>query len=73
MQLFGAVKMEGPKHCGKTWCAQAHAKSGIRLDREESRSLVRMDHRIALKGMHPRLIDEWQEVESKEKGPDLLW
>ena len=62
MGLFGAVKIEGPKYCGKTWCAQAHANSEIRLDREEARALVRMDHRIALEGARPRLIDEWQEV-----------
>lgn len=62
MGLFGAVKIEGPKYCGKTWCAQAHANSEIRLDREEARNLVRMDHRIALEGDRPRLIDEWQEV-----------
>ncbi|MBQ9002869.1 MAG: ATP-binding protein [Eggerthellaceae bacterium] len=61
-RLFGAVKIEGPKYCGKTWCAQAHANSEIRLDREEERNLVRMDHRIALEGAKPRLIDEWQEV-----------
>lgn len=64
MGQFGAVKIEGPKYCGKTWCAQAHAESEIRLDREETRSLVRMDHRIALEGALPRLIDEWQEVPS---------
>lgn len=62
MRLFGAVRIEGPKYCGKTWCAQAHARSEIRLDREEARSLVRMDHRIALEGELPRLIDEWQEI-----------
>lgn len=62
LQLFGAVKIEGPKYCGKTWCAQAHAASEIRLDSEETRQLVRMDHRIALEGALPRLIDEWQEV-----------
>lgn len=62
MQMFGAVKIEGPKYCGKTWCAQAHANSEIRLDREEVRNLVRMDHRVALSGKYPRLIDEWQEV-----------
>ena len=62
MEIFGAVKIEGPKYCGKTWCAQAHANSEIRLDREAERDLVRMDHRIALEGARPRLIDEWQEV-----------
>lgn len=62
LKLFGAVKIEGPKYSGKTWCAQAHAKSEVRLDREEIRNLVRMDHRIALTGEQPRLIDEWQEV-----------
>ena len=50
MGVFGAVKIEGPKYCGKTWCAQAHANSEIRLDREETRNLVSMDHRIALEG-----------------------
>jgi len=64
MELFGAVKIEGPKYCGKTWCAQAHANSEIRLDREDVRNLVRMDHRIAMQGASPRLIDEWQEVPS---------
>ena len=38
MGLFGAVKIEGPKYCGKTWCAQAHANSEIRLDREAERN-----------------------------------
>lgn len=62
MELFGAVKIEGPKYCGKTWSAEAHAQSEIKLDREETRKLVAMDHRIALEGDLPRLIDEWQEV-----------
>lgn len=62
MELFGAVKIEGPKYCGKTWCAEAHSNSEVKLDREETRRLVAMDHRIALEGAFPRLIDEWQEV-----------
>lgn len=62
LQMFGAVKIEGPKYCGKTWCAQAHANSEIRLDQEDTRNLVRMDHRIALEGDVPHLIDEWQEI-----------
>ena len=62
MELFGAVKIEGPKYCGKTWCAEAHANSEVKLDREETSRLVAMDHRIALEGALPRLIDEWQEV-----------
>ena len=27
MQTFGAVCIEGPKYCGKTWTARSRAKS----------------------------------------------
>jgi predicted AAA+ superfamily ATPase len=62
--IFGAVQINGPKYCGKTWSAQAHANSEIRLDSKESRSLASADPRVALKGDLPRLIDEWQELPS---------
>ncbi len=31
LELFGAVCVEGPKWCGKTWTSMAHAKSCIML------------------------------------------
>ncbi|MDR2196507.1 MAG: DUF4143 domain-containing protein [Coriobacteriales bacterium] len=62
--VFGAVQIDGPKYCGKTWTAQAHANSEIRLDSKEGRALAQADPNVALKGDPPRLVDEWQELPS---------
>ena len=64
LNVFGAVQIDGPKYCGKTWTARAHANSEIRLDSKESRELAIADPSLVIKGMPPRLIDEWQEVPS---------
>ena len=31
LKLFGAVCIEGPKYCGKTWAGRYHANSEILL------------------------------------------
>ena len=62
--IFGAVQIDGPKFCGKTWAAQAHASSQIRLDSFENYALALADANTALKGDAPRLVDEWQEMPS---------
>jgi predicted AAA+ superfamily ATPase len=62
LQIFGAVEIDGPKWCGKTWLALNHARSVIHLDDEEGFSLVQADTSLALTGTSPHLIDEWQEV-----------
>lgn len=63
---FGAVCIEGPKYCGKTWTARSLCNSETcLLDAEgsfQSRELAKLSPRQALQGDHPRLIDEWQEV-----------
>jgi predicted AAA+ superfamily ATPase len=64
LSVFGAVQIDGPKYCGKTWTAKAHANSEIRLDKSENRDLARADSSVVLKGERPRLVDEWQEVPS---------
>ena len=64
MTVFGAVQIDGPKYCGKTWTAKAHSNSEIRLDSKENRALANADPSLVLKGEMPRLIDEWQEVPS---------
>ena len=64
LSVFGAVQIDGPKYCGKTWTARAHANSEIRLDNRESRSLAAADPNLAIRGEFPRLIDEWQEFPS---------
>ena len=33
LQIFGAISVEGPKWCGKTWTCESHAKSGVDLTR----------------------------------------
>ena len=64
MSVFGAVQINGPKYCGKTWTAKAHSNSEIRLDSAENRALATADPNVALSGKFPRLVDEWQEIPS---------
>jgi len=65
---FGAVCIEGPKWCGKTWTALNHSNSVIYIgdpqNNFQNRLLAEVDPSIVLSGLHPRLIDEWQEVPS---------
>jgi uncharacterized protein len=64
--VFGAVNIEGPKWCGKTWTAENHSNSEMKVADSagpvSNRDLILMDIRNALKGDVPHLIDEWQEV-----------
>ncbi len=66
LQTFGAVCIEGPKWCGKTWTANIHSKSSIYLGDPsgnfQNKSLAKIDPKLVLEGEPPRLIDEWQEV-----------
>ncbi|MEG2201923.1 MAG: DUF4143 domain-containing protein [Raoultibacter sp.] len=66
LEDFGAVCIQGPKYCGKTWTAQAFAKSEINLmdpaGNFQNLEIASMAPQIALQGPHPRLIDEWQEA-----------
>ncbi len=65
---FGAVCIEGPKWCGKTWTALNHSNSvffiGDPHNNFQNRLLAEVDPSIVLDGLNPRLIDEWQEVPS---------
>lgn len=60
LQIFGAVQIDGPKWCGKTWSGQAHANSMTSLDDQNVLPLAEADPTIALIGEQPHLIDEWQ-------------
>lgn len=66
LQTFGAVCVEGPKWCGKTWTSSIHSKSAFMVGDPEgnfaNRQLARLDVNRTLVGERPHLIDEWQEV-----------
>ncbi len=66
LETFGAVCIEGPKWCGKTWSSSYHCNSAIYLGDPEgnfqNRRLAQMSPSLILEGEAPRLIDEWQEV-----------
>lgn len=70
LKLFGAICIEGPKWCGKTWTSRYHSNSeflvGDPNGNFSNRSFAEMEPYSVLKGETPRLIDEWQEV-------PLLW
>ena len=63
---FGAVCIEGPKWCGKTWTSSYHSKSEIYIGDPagnfQNRKLAELSPSLVLEGETPRLIDEWQEV-----------
>ena len=65
LRIFGAVCVEGPKWCGKTWACRRQAKSeflvGDPAGNFQNRRLVQIDISAAFAGEPPHLIDEWQE------------
>ena len=62
LKIFGAVSVEGPKWCGKTWTVSNHANSITGLTDRNNRDLAEIDPETALKGEEPHAIDEWQVV-----------
>ena len=65
---FGAVCIEGPKWCGKTWTSSFHSRSEYLIGNPDNnfqnRRLAEISPSVVLNGETPRLIDEWQEVPS---------
>ena len=66
LKTFGAVCIEGPKWCGKTWTSRYHSNSeflvGNPVNNFQNRALAKLDVNSILEGDIPRLIDEWNEV-----------
>lgn len=60
----GAVLIEGPKWCGKTWTAAQKSKSILYMQDPDSREsnilAASVKPSLLLQGETPRLIDEWQ-------------
>lgn len=59
LSVFGAISIEGPKWCGKTWTSLNHANSVIYLDDEETRAKAELSLDLILNEKKPELIDEW--------------
>lgn len=68
MKIYGAVCIEGPKWCGKSWTAANHANSVISLGDPSgnfrNKQLAELDPSLILDGKTPHVIDEWQEAPS---------
>lgn len=84
LEVFGAVSIEGPKWCGKTWTSSKYAKSIVCLDDEKTKEKALLDLELVLNEEKPELIDEWHLVpkiwdkvrrkcdEDSEKGKYIL-
>ena len=59
LSIFGAVSIEGPKWCGKTWTSLNHANSVVYLDEEEIKEKAKLSFDLILNNERPELIDEW--------------
>lgn len=66
LDSFGAVCIEGPKFCGKTWTGLSRSNSVVYMGNPENnfqnRTLAQINPGFVLEGETPHLIDEWQEV-----------
>ena len=65
LSVFGAVSIEGPKWCGKTWTSLKHSKSDIYMDDETVRDMAKLDVKSIFNNdftKKPQLIDEWHLV-----------
>ena len=67
LKMFGAICIEGPKYCGKTWAGRYHANSETLLhtntgEGSNNVEIAKISPKIILEGEKPKLIDEWQEA-----------
>ena len=67
LKIFGAISIEGPKYCGKTWTAFNHANSSVLLTKSDNpnsdyqKALINRE--LIYTNKYPELIDEWQSIE----------
>lgn len=66
LNTFGAVCIEGPKWCGKTWTALNQSNSVFYVSDPKgnfnNRKMAKMNTENVFLEDYPELIDEWQEV-----------
>ena len=59
LEIFGAISIEGPKWCGKTWTALNHSNSQVLLDKSDIKEKAKLSLDLILNEERPELIDEW--------------
>ena len=64
LETFGAILIEGPKWCGKTWTALNHAESASYVTETSTKRLALINPKNIFSDERPQLIDEWQIVPS---------
>ena len=65
LSVFGAVSIEGPKWCGKTWTSLRLSKSEVYMDDDDVREMAKLDVKSIFNRdieKKPQLIDEWHLV-----------
>ena len=66
LTMFGAISIEGPKYCGKTWTALNHANSSVLLTKSDNPNFdyqkALIDRSLIYTNVYPELIDEWQSL-----------
>ena len=62
LKVFGAVSVEGPKWCGKTWTSSKFAKSAVYLDEDEFFDKASLNLDLVLNEKYPELVDEWTKI-----------
>jgi predicted AAA+ superfamily ATPase len=62
LQSSGAVLLEGPKACGKTFTGEQFTNSQVYLDTDQAAldAIRVVDPSLVLNGEAPQLVDEWQ-------------
>lgn len=59
LEVSGAISIEGPKWCGKTYTSLTHASSMVNMDDDETRQRYSLNPDLVLNEAKPELIDEW--------------
>lgn len=64
LEVFGAISVQGPKWCGKTWTSLNHSNSSAFMTESETKNLAKTSPKYIFNENKPQLIDEWQLVPS---------
>ncbi len=60
LKSSGAVVIEGPRGCGKTWTGSKHAETIVRVDSASGQRMAATSPGLLFRGTPPVLLDEWQ-------------